>query len=218
MQLSAMTELLLDMKLQTHQQEYLRMIQGSGESLLGVINDILDFSKIEAGKLELDPVEFGLRRSIGGTMKSLATRAHDKHLELAFRVQNDVPEALLGDVGRLRQVIVNLVGNAIKFTQQGEVVVDIGVSHHEADTVSLLVKVQDTGIGMSEEACGKVFDEFQQADTSTTRRYGGTGLGLTISTRLIEMMGGTIGVKSTLKKGTEFYFTVPFKIGDEAGH
>ena len=126
-----MTELLLDTRLQNHQQEYLQMIQGSGESLLSVINDILDFSKIEAGKLELDPVEFGLRRSIGGTMKSLAMRAHDKQLELAFRVQNEVPEALFGDVGRLRQVIVNLVGNAIKFTQEGEVVVDIGVCHHE---------------------------------------------------------------------------------------
>ena len=212
-----MTELLLDTKLQNHQQEYLRMIQGSGESLLSVINDILDFSKIEAGKLELDPVEFGLRRSIGGTMKSLAMRAHDKQLELAFRVQNEVPEALLGDVGRLRQVIVNLVGNAIKFTQRGEVVVDIGVCHHEADLVTLLVKVQDTGIGMSEEACGKVFAEFQQADTSTTRRYGGTGLGLTISSRLVEMMGGAIGVKSMPNEGSEFYFTAPFKIGDEAG-
>ena len=212
-----MTELLLDTKLQRHQQEYLRMIQGSGESLLSVINDILDFSKIEAGKLELDPVEFGLRRSIGGTMKSLAMRAHDKQLELAFRVQNEVPEALLGDVGRLRQVIVNLVGNAIKFTQQGEVVVDIGVCHNETDCVTLLVKVQDTGIGMSEAACGKVFAEFQQADTSTTRRYGGTGLGLTISSRLVEMMGGAIGVTSTANEGSEFYFTAPFKIGDEAG-
>ena len=212
-----MTELLLDTKLQDHQQEYLRMIQASGESLLSVINDILDFSKIEAGKLELDPVEFGLRRAIGGTMKSLATRAHDKQLELAFRVQNEVPEALFGDVGRLRQVIVNLVGNAIKFTQKGEVVVDIGVSQNEADHVTLLVKVQDTGIGMSEEACGKVFEEFQQADTSTTRRYGGTGLGLTISSRLVEMMGGTIGVTSKLKKGSEFYFTASFKLGDGAG-
>ena len=150
-----MTELLLDTKLQNHQQEYLRMIQGSGESLLSVINDILDFSKIEAGKLELEPVEFGLRRAIGGTIKSLAMRAHDKQLELAFRVQKEVPEALLGDVGRLRQVIVNLVGNAIKFTQAGEVVVDIGVCHHETDHATLLVKVQDTGIGMSEDACKK---------------------------------------------------------------
>ena len=212
-----MTELLLDTELLDHQQEYLRMIQGSGESLLSVINDILDFSKIEAGKLELDPVDFGLRRSIGGTMKSLAMRAHDKQLELAVRVQSEVPEALLGDVGRLRQVIVNLVGNAIKFTHQGEVVVDIGVCHNEGDHVTLLIKVQDTGIGMSKTACEKVFEEFQQADTSTTRRYGGTGLGLTISSRLVEMMGGKIGVKSTPNQGSEFYFTVPFKIGDEAG-
>ena len=212
-----MTELLLDTKLENHQQEYMRMIQGSGESLMSVINDILDFSKIEAGKLELDPVEFGLRRTIGSTMKSLAMRAHDKQLELAFRVQNEVPEALFGDVGRLRQIIMNLVGNAIKFTQQGEVVVDIGVSHSEADRVMLLIKVQDTGIGMSEEACEKVFEEFQQADTSTTRRYGGTGLGLTISSRLVEMMGGEIGVKSTPDKGSEFYFTALFEIGDEAG-
>jgi len=211
-----MTELLLDSKLQRHQFDYLQMIQGSGEALLNVINDILDFSKIEAGKLELDPVDFGLRHSIGGTMKTLATRAHDKQLELAFRVRNEVPEALFGDVGRLRQVIVNLVGNAIKFTQEGEVLVDIGVSQRTEDNVTLLVKVCDTGIGMSEEACAKVFEEFQQADTSTTRRYGGTGLGLTISSRLVEMMDGKIGVKSTLGEGSEFFFSVDISIGDEA--
>jgi PAS domain S-box-containing protein len=211
-----MTELLQDTQLQQQQRDYLEMIQGSGESLLSVINDILDFSKIEAGKLELDPIGFGLRRSIGGTMKSLATRAHDKQLELAFRVQNEVPEALLGDIGRLRQVIINLVGNAIKFTQAGEVFVDIGVSQRTDDNLTLLVRVCDTGIGMSKEACAKVFEEFQQADTSTTRRYGGTGLGLTISSRLVEMMGGTIGVRSTLGQGSEFYFTVNFNIGDES--
>lgn len=211
-----MTELLLDTDLQRHQADYLQMIQGSGESLLSVINDILDFSKIEAGKLELDPVDFGLRRSIGGTMKSLAMRAHAKNLELAFRVQNEVPEALHGDVGRLRQVIVNLVGNAIKFTQQGEVVVDVGISQRNEQYVVLIVKVRDTGIGMSEEACEKVFEEFQQADTSTTRRYGGTGLGLTISSRLVEMMGGAIGVKSKIDQGSEFYFTVSFELGNES--
>ena len=211
-----MTELLQDTQMQQHQQDYLEMIHGSGEALLRVINDILDFSKIEAGKLELDPVGFGLRRSIGGTMKSLATRAHDKELELAFRVQNEVPEALYGDIGRLRQVIMNLVGNAIKFTQQGEVFVDIGVSQRTGDDVTLLIRVCDTGIGMSEEACEKVFEEFQQADTSTTRRYGGTGLGLTISSRLVDMMGGTIGVRSTPNQGSEFYFTVNVSIGDES--
>ena len=212
-----MTELLLDTKLEKQQQDYMQMIQGSGESLMSVINDILDFSKIEAGKLELDPIPFGLRGSIGGAMKSLAMRAHDKNLELAFRVQHEVPEALIGDIGRLRQVIINLVGNAIKFTEEGEVVVDVGVSRNEGDHVELLVKVQDTGIGMSEEACEKVFEGFQQADTSTTRRYGGTGLGLTISSRLVEMMGGQIGVKSKPSKGSEFYFTAVFKVGEESG-
>ncbi len=211
-----MTELLQDTQLEQAQHDYLEMIQGSGESLLRVINDILDFSKIEAGKLELDPVGFGLRRSIGGTMKSLAMRAHSKELELAFRVQNEVPEALCGDIGRLRQVIINLVGNAIKFTQEGEVFVDIGLSQRTEDEVTLLIRVCDTGIGMSEEACEKVFAEFQQADTSTTRRYGGTGLGLTISSRLVEMMGGTIGVRSTPNQGSEFYFTVDVSIGDES--
>ena len=211
-----MTELLLDTSLQKQQRDYMQMIQGSGESLMAVINDILDFSKIEAGKLELDPIPFGLRGSIGGAMKSLAMRAHDKNLELAFRVQHEVPESLIGDIGRLRQVIVNLVGNAIKFTEEGEVVVDVGVSRHEEDRVELLVKVQDTGIGMSEEACGKVFEGFQQADTSTTRRYGGTGLGLTISSRLVEMMGGKIGVKSKPSEGSEFHFTAMFEVGDES--
>ena len=211
-----MTDLLLDTDMQQQQLDYLKMIQGSGESLLSVINDILDFSKIEAGKLELDPVDFDLRSSIGGTMKSLATRAHDKQLELAFRVQNEVPEALFGDVGRLRQVIVNLVGNAIKFTQEGEVLVDIGVSQKTDQQITLMIRVCDTGIGMSEEACEKVFEEFQQADTSTTRRYGGTGLGLTISSRLVEMMDGKIGVRSTPGQGSEFYFTVNVSIGNEA--
>ncbi len=211
-----MTELLQDTQMEQTQQDYLEMIQGSGESLLRVINDILDFSKIEAGKLELDPVGFGLRSAIGGTMKSLATRAHAKELELAFRVQNEVPEALYGDVGRLRQVIINLVGNAIKFTEEGEVFVDIGLSQRTDDGVTLLIRVCDTGIGMSEEACEKVFAEFEQADTSTTRRYGGTGLGLTISSRLVEMMGGTIGVRSTPNQGSEFYFTVNVNLGDEA--
>lgn len=210
-----MTELLQDTQMEQHQHDYLEMIQGSGESLLRVINDILDFSKIEAGKLELDPVDFGLRRSIGSTMKSLATRAHAKELELAFRIQSEVPEALYGDIGRLRQVIINLVGNAIKFTEKGEVFVDIGLSQRTEDEVTLLVRVCDTGIGMSEDACEKVFAEFEQADTSTTRRYGGTGLGLTISSRLVEMMGGTIGVRSTPNQGSEFFFTVNVSIGDE---
>jgi PAS domain S-box-containing protein len=212
-----MTQLLLDTELKNQQLEYLKMIQGSGESLLGVINDILDFSKIEAGKLELDPVDFSLRRSIGGTMRSLAIRAHAKHLELAFRVRNDVPDMLSGDVGRLRQIVVNLVGNAIKFTHQGEVVVDVGVAQQDEDSITLAIKVSDTGIGMTESACEKIFDGFQQADMSTTRRYGGTGLGLTISSRLVEMMGGTISVNSTVGQGSEFSFTVDLQLADQSG-
>lgn len=209
-----MTELLMDSELKPTQYEYLQMIQSSGESLLTVINDILDFSKIEAGKMELDPTSFAVRETIGNTMKTLALRAHAKGLELAFRVQPDVPDALLGDVGRFRQIVINLVGNAIKFTEQGEVLVDIGTNFVNKDQASLTVKVRDTGIGMSEEACSKIFQEFQQADTSTTRKYGGTGLGLAISSRLVEMMGGRIHVTSEPGKGSEFSFTVRFGIGD----
>ena len=210
-----MTELLMDSDLKPVQKDYLSMIHSSGDSLLRVINDILDFSKIEAGKMELDVMPFGIRESIGDTMKTLALRAHDKQLELAFRVEPDVPEALCGDVGRLRQIIINLVGNSIKFTDKGEVLVDISLKQANDERAIMLVRVKDTGIGMSKSACEKVFEQFEQADSSTTRRFGGTGLGLAITKRLVEMMGGHISVTSKEGDGSEFQFTVKFDIGDE---
>jgi signal transduction histidine kinase/DNA-binding response OmpR family regulator len=223
-----MTELALDSDLQPEQREYLNIVKGSAESLLTVINDILDFSKIEAGKLELENINFLLRDSLGDTLKILAQRAHRKDLELACHIDADVPDALIGDPGRLRQIVVNLVGNAIKFTEQGEVVVrvkpEVRSSKSEAnseteqekpslaDGVMLHVEVQDTGIGIPKEKQGVVFREFEQADTSTTRRYGGTGLGLAISSRLVQLMGGRIWVESEVHKGSTFHFTVRFQL------
>ena len=209
-----MTELLMDADLTSSQSGYLKMISDSGEALLRVINDILDFSKIEAGKLELDPVAFDVRDIVAVAMRTMAVRAHAKNLELAYRVHTDVPPALLGDAGRFRQVLINLVGNAIKFTDVGEVVVDIDVHLVTDEEVTLVVKVKDTGIGIPEEVCHKIFGEFEQADTSTTRRYGGTGLGLAISSRLVKLMGGRIRVSSKKGQGSEFEFTVKYRPSD----
>ncbi|MBC8354947.1 MAG: PAS domain-containing protein [Planctomycetes bacterium] len=210
-----MTELVLDTRLAQSQRDYLRMVRESGESLLTVINDVLDFSKIEAGKLDLDNVPFDLRENLGDTMKSLALRAHSKSLELAFRVEPDLPRALHGDVGRLRQILVNLVGNAIKFTEQGEVVVDVNCPFQTAEIAQCHITVRDTGIGIPEEKIATIFDEFEQVDSSTTRRFGGTGLGLAISSRLVELMGGKIWVESVVGQGSEFHFLIEFALGDE---
>ena len=208
-----MTELLLDTELTTTQRNYLKMVLESGDSLLTLINDILDFSKIEAGKLDLKSEVFSLRESIGDTMKSLALRAHDKHLELALHVHPDVPIRLEGDVGRLRQILVNLVGNAIKFTEQGEVVVDVK-SEAPGNDGRLHFTITDTGIGIPPEKCETIFEEFVQADSSTTRSYGGTGLGLAISTRLVEMMDGRIWVDSDVGRGSAFHFTAQFAVAE----
>jgi two-component system sensor histidine kinase/response regulator len=220
-----MTELTLDTDLTPEQREFLTMVKTSAEALLDVINDILDFSKIEAGKLDLDRVDFDLRDSLGDTMKTLAVRAHKKRLELACHVLPDVPDALVGDPGRLRQIIVNLVGNAIKFTEQGEIVVTVqkvsgGVvsgewsgsaephaTLHSPLTTHLQFSVRDTGIGIPEEQREAIFAPFVQADGTTTRKYGGTGLGLAISNRLISMMGGRIWVESQEGAGSTFHFT-----------
>ena len=199
-----MAELLLDTELASSQREYVQMIHESGESLLAIINDILDFSKIEAGKLEFDAVAFHLRDSIGTTMKSLGVRAHRKGLELACRFQPEVPDSLHGDVNRLRQIIINLVGNAIKFTHQGEVVLEVTCAKMDDDVVTLRFAVHDTGIGIDQEKIEQIFEAFEQADSSTTRRFGGTGLGLAISTRLVELMGGQITVESTMGQGSVF--------------
>ncbi len=218
-----MTELVLDTSLTQSQREYLSIVRESGESLLRVINDILDFSKIEAGKLDLVPDVFSLRDMLGDTMKSLAARAHREQLELAFRVAGDVPDTLVGDAGRLRQVVVNLVGNAIKFTPHGEVVLDVsraedGLSELNSGgttftpTLLLHFYVRDTGIGIPPEKRSLIFEAFEQADSSTTRRYGGTGLGLAISQRIVTLMGGSIWVDSEVGIGSTFHFTSRFVV------
>lgn len=202
-----MTELLLDTPLDSTQREYMKMVHESGEALLSLINDILDFSKIEAGKFNLDETEFNLQEVLGDTMKTLAVRAAHKDLELAIHVSPDVPAMVVGDPGRLRQIIMNLVGNAVKFTESGEIVLDIGCRSRTAEQVELIFQVRDTGIGIPAEKIDRIFQAFEQVDTSTTRRYGGTGLGLTITARLVNLMEGSIWVESQLGQGSTFYFT-----------
>lgn len=213
-----MTELVLDSELAPVQRDYLTTVRDSGESLLRLLNDILDFSKIEAGKLELEETLFSLREVIGDTLKSLAIRANRERLELIHHIAPSVPDALLGDPSRLRQIVVNLVGNAIKFTERGEIVVRVTVMEDAtpADRVRLQFVVSDTGIGIPKEKLGLIFQAFEQADTSTTRKYGGTGLGLAICSRLIDCMGGRIWVESEFGHGSRFYFTADFGVSDVA--
>jgi signal transduction histidine kinase/DNA-binding response OmpR family regulator len=207
-----MTDLLLDTQLSQTQHEYLSMVQDSGEALLTLINDVLDFSKIEAGKLELACTTFDIRESLGDSMKGLGFRAHSKGLELAFRVDPEIPRYLEGDPGRIRQIVVNLVGNAIKFTESGEVVLEIECEHKDERQATLRFAVVDTGIGIAAEDRLKIFQEFEQADASTTRKFGGTGLGLAISSRLVQLMQGRIWVESELGKGSTFFFELPLNI------
>jgi len=202
-----MTELLLDTDLDPEQREYAGTISSSGEALLEVIDDILDFSKIEAGKLELDPTDFDLREAIEKACGTLAARAHAKDLELVVAIEPELPARVHGDAGRLRQVITNFVSNAVKFTAEGEVVVR--ASFAPANEGALVrLEVSDTGIGIEREALGRLFEPFSQADGSTTRKYGGTGLGLTISRQLIELMGGRVGAESEPGSGSCFWFEV----------
>jgi PAS domain S-box-containing protein len=210
------TDLLLDSELPGQQREYLRMVQDSAEALLAIINDILDFSKIEAGKLELEETPFELRERLGDAMKSLAVRAHGKGLELLCRFAPETPEFLVGDHNRLRQIVVNLVGNAIKFTQQGEIAVDVEVLAQEAENVELRFSVRDTGIGIPRERQKAIFDAFEQGDNSTTREFGGTGLGLAISSRLAELMSGHMDLESRAGEGSLFSVTAKFRIADAA--
>src|SRR3954467_6930522 len=206
-----MTELALDTPLTDDQRQCLKTVKSAADNLLGIINDLLDFSKIEAGKLELEPADFSLRAALGDTLRALAMRAHRKGLELVSDVQPDVPDALVGDAGRLRQVLLNLVGNAIKFTEEGEVVVRVEVAGEPAPgEAGVRFAVSDTGIGIPPDKQEKVFRAFEQEDTSTTRRYGGTGLGLSIAARLVALMGGTIAVKSEPGRGSTFDFTAKF--------
>ena len=207
-----MLELTLDTDLDPTQRDYLQTAQTSAESLLDIINDILDFSKIEAGKFELDPAPFALGESLSDTMSALAVRAHGKGLELALEIHPDVPEDLIGDLGRLRQVIINLAGNAVKFTEHGEVVVRIDVESRDDAGVRLRFAVSDTGIGIPKDKQHAVFEAFQQADTSITREFGGTGLGLAIASRIVALMGGRIGVESEPGLGSTFHFTAHFAV------
>jgi two-component system sensor histidine kinase/response regulator len=210
-----MTELALQTQLTQEQHEYLETVRMSAESLLSVINDILDFSKIEAGKVDLEEVDFDLRECMENTLRTLALRADEKGLELLCDVNADVPEILRGDPHRLRQIVTNLIGNALKFTHKGEVTLKVDTVAANSDLCTLHFVVADTGIGIAPDKLESVFESFSQADTSTTRMYGGTGLGLTISRKLVEMMGGHIQVKSELGKGSEFHFTVQLKRGEE---
>jgi len=202
------TDLLMDSDASRDEKEYLKMIQESAESLLEIINDILDFSKIEAGKLLPDVHEFELRERLGDVMRTMALRAHAKGLELVCDIDADVPDRLLGDQFRLRQVIVNLIGNAIKFTSDGEVILHVGVEAAEGDELTLKFAVRDTGVGIPAQRQQAIFAAFEQADNSTTRQFGGTGLGLAISSRLVEMMRGRMWVESELGRGSTFWFTL----------
>jgi CheY-like chemotaxis protein len=223
-----MIQLALDTALTPEQREYLQMVKASADGLLTVINDILDFSKIEAGKLELDPVEFELRDVVADTLRSLSLRANAKDLELACDVPAEVPEFLIGDPVRLRQILLNLVGNAIKFTERGEVVVRVGLASAKdcgaeakssaqlqpGGDIMLHFAVSDTGIGIDPQTLPYIFDPFVQADSSTTRKHGGTGLGLTITGRLVEMMGGRLWAESVAGQGSTFHFTLRLRLQD----
>jgi two-component system, sensor histidine kinase and response regulator len=208
-----MTELALDTALTSEQREYLSLVRSSADGLLHVINDILDFSKIEAGKMELEETQFEIRDVLQDTLKTLAVRADKKNLELLAHVSPDVPRLLVGDPTRLRQLIVNLVGNSIKFTERGNVVAGVDVGETSGEGVHLHFRVSDTGIGIPLDKQQVIFESFAQADGSTTRQFGGTGLGLTISRRLVELMGGRMWVESEPGKGSTFHFTALFRPG-----
>jgi two-component system sensor histidine kinase/response regulator len=208
-----LTELVLGTRLEEGQRQSLTTVKSAANNLLGIINDLLDFSKIEAGKLELDHGEFSLRAALGDTLRALAVRAHQKGLELASNVHTNVPDALTGDAGRLRQVLLNIIGNAIKFTEKGEVVVQVSVVSDvqpAKDEVRLLFTVRDTGIGIPSEKHAAIFRAFEQEDSSTTRKFGGTGLGLTIAAQLVALMGGNITVESETGRGSTFRITARF--------
>jgi two-component system sensor histidine kinase/response regulator len=207
-----MTDLALDTQLTAEQRGYLEIVKSSADSLLSVINDILDFSKIEARKLQLDPIEFDLHATIDDTVRMLAPRAHQKDIELACAVETNVPVRLTGDPGRLRQIVVNLVSNAIKFTDRGEVVVRAESGGLEAGRHVVHFSVADSGIGIPSEKLATIFDAFTQADTSTTRKFGGTGLGLSIAAQLTRLMGGRIWVDSMVGRGSTFHVSVPFDV------
>ena len=208
-----MTELVLGTELTAENREYLETVRSSADALLEIINDILDFSKIEARKFDIDLIDFDLRYTVEDVLRTLAPRAHAKGLELAGQIDSNLPPALTGDASRVRQVLLNLIGNAVKFTNEGEVVVRVACGRTDHQRVEVTLTVSDTGIGIAPDKHATVFEPFTQADASTTRRFGGTGLGLTISSRLVELMGGTMRMESEPGRGTEFHVTLPFAIG-----
>ena len=207
-----MTELALDTELTSEQRDYLSAVKQSADALLTVVNDILDFSKIESGKLDLESIPFQLHDCVSDAVKSMALPAHQKGLELACRIAPEVPASVLGDPGRLRQIVLNLVGNAVKFTERGEVSVQVTCESATSDAVQLHFQVCDTGIGIPKEKQSRLFEKFYQGDSSTTRRFGGTGLGLAISARLVDMMAGRIWVESAASQGSVFHFLIPFPL------
>jgi len=211
-----MTDLALTTSSTHERQEYLRMVKTSADALVAIINDILDFSKIEAGKMVIEHLGFDLRQTLADTLKMLTLKAHERGLELICDLEEDVPRCLQGDPLRLRQVLLNLTGNAIKFTERGEVVVRVAVASRREGAITLRFGVRDSGIGIPAENLAHIFDAFSQADTSTTRKYGGTGLGLTITSRLVQLMGGHIGVESQVGEGSHFYFDLSLDL-DESG-
>ncbi|MFH0959801.1 MAG: response regulator, partial [Pseudomonadota bacterium] len=210
-----MTELALNTEITEEQRDYLQSVMISADSLLGLINDILDFSKIEAGKLELAPMQFSLRDCIADTMTTMAIGADNKGLELVYCIPSDIPDTVIGDPGRIRQILVNLIGNAIKFTEEGEVAVSAELEVETNEEICLHFSIADTGIGIPLEKQEKIFNAFEQADGSTSRVYGGTGLGLSITVRLVEMMRGRIWVESEMGKGSVFHFMVRLSLSTE---
>ena len=207
-----MAELLADTPLTPLQREYLATLRSSADGLLGVINDILDVSKLEVGKLQLEAAEFDLAEVVADATRTLAVRAHQQGLELVHRIEPGAPDCVVGDALRLRQVLLNLIGNGIKFTERGEVSVEVTVARESAETWGAHFAVRDTGVGIAAAEIERLFAPFEQADMSTTRRHGGTGLGLTITRHLVEMMGGRVWVDSTPGKGSTFHFTARFAV------
>jgi PAS domain S-box-containing protein len=213
-----MSQILIDTKLSQEQHDYVKTIQSSGDALLNIINDILDFSKIEAGKMDIEPIPFDLQVAVLEVADLLQSKCKDKGIELIVNYSTDIPRKFIADPGRLRQILMNLAGNAIKFTGDGHVLIEVTCIKKNDEKAEIRFSVIDTGIGISEEAQVNLFESFSQADASTTRKFGGTGLGLTISKQLVELMGGEIGVDSTLDKGTNFWFilNLPLSIGNDS--
>jgi CheY-like chemotaxis protein len=211
-----MTQLVLDSPLETHQREYLSIVNTSSNALLDIINDILDFSKIEASKMLIETISFDLRRLILDTLRSLSLKAQEKNLELVLDLDPKIPERLVGDPGRIRQVLLNLIGNALKFTLQGEIIVRAQVASLNSKILKIIIEVSDTGVGIPAQMQDKVFEAFTQEDGSTTRRFGGTGLGLSITKNLVGLMGGNISLVSEVNKGSVFSITMDLGVDENA--